>query len=61
MAVYLQSNSDRSPLEEMAAAEQKGAFSYKPPRPEGGEDGDDDFVEAPQMQQQVGIINIYCV
>ncbi|XP_060578773.1 coatomer subunit beta'-like isoform X2 [Ruditapes philippinarum] len=42
-------NSDRVPLEEMAAAEEKGAFSYQPPRPEGD---DDEFVEAPQSQQK---------
>jgi hypothetical protein len=33
----------------MAAAEEKGAFSYQPPRPEGD---DDEFVEAPQSQQK---------
>ncbi|XP_060584679.1 putative uncharacterized transmembrane protein DDB_G0290641 [Ruditapes philippinarum] len=42
-------NSDRVPLEEMAAAEEKGAFSYQRPRPEGD---DDEFVEAPQSQQK---------
>ena len=33
----------------MAAAEEKGAFSYQPQKPDGDED--DDFVEAPQSQQ----------
>ena len=47
--LVLQANSDRVPLEEMAAAEEKGAFSYQPQKPDADED--DDFVEAPQSQQ----------
>ena len=40
-----QANSEREPMEEMQAAEEKGTFSYVPLRPEGA-DGEDDFQEA---------------
>ncbi|XP_052820724.1 coatomer subunit beta'-like isoform X4 [Mya arenaria] len=44
-------NSERKPLEEMAAAEEKGAFSYQPPRPEGEDEDEDQFEEAAESQQ----------
>ncbi|XP_052229135.1 coatomer subunit beta'-like isoform X5 [Dreissena polymorpha] len=43
-------NVERHPLEEMAAAEEKGAFSYQPPRTDGDDEEEEQFQEATESQ-----------
>ena len=48
---YIQANSDRTPVEEMKAAEERGAFAYQPPRTgEDGEHFEDARETSPRMQ-----------
>lgn len=44
-------------MEEMQAAEERGAFSYQPPRPEGDDDDDDQFQEAQESQAKPVVRN----
>ncbi|XP_052225697.1 coatomer subunit beta'-like isoform X7 [Dreissena polymorpha] len=43
-------NVERRPLEEMAAAEEKGAFSYQPPRTDDDDEEEEQFQEAAESQ-----------
>ena len=48
---YIQANSDRTPVDEMKAAEERGAFAYRPPRTdEDGENFEDARETSPRMQ-----------
>ena len=47
---FLQANVERRPLEEMAAAEEKGAFSCQPPRTDDDDDQEEQFQEAAESQ-----------
>ena len=51
---YFQANSDRTPVQEMKAAEERGVFAYRPPRTDG--DNDDEFVEARESPSRTQVI-----
>lgn len=55
---HFQANSDRVPLEEMKAAEEKGAFSYIQPRKDG--DKEEEQFEEAQESQTNPLVRIVC-
>ena len=50
---YFQANSDRTPVQEMKAAEERGVFAYRPPRTDGD---DEEFVEARESPSRTQVI-----